>query len=69
MRGCFWNVGYLEDERRLEQVQRNWTRETPISPIFLRSETLHGLPHSIIAKMFPQEIMLRKSLGVLLYNE
>ena len=24
---CVWNVGYLEDERRLEQLQRNWTRE------------------------------------------
>ena len=24
---CLWNVGYLEDVRRLESVQRRWTRE------------------------------------------
>ena len=24
---CVWNVGYLEDERRIERLQRKWTRE------------------------------------------
>ena len=24
---CVWIVGYLEDERRLERLQRKWTRE------------------------------------------
>ena len=24
---CVWNVGYLEDDRRLERLQRKWTRE------------------------------------------
>ena len=23
---CVWNVGYLEDERRIERLQRKWTR-------------------------------------------
>ena len=22
---CDWNVGYIEDERRLERLQRKWT--------------------------------------------
>ena len=25
---CVWNVGYLENERRLERLQRKWTKET-----------------------------------------
>ena len=24
---CVWNVGYLEDERRLERLQHKWARE------------------------------------------
>ena len=24
---CVWNVAYLEDVRRLESLQRRWTRE------------------------------------------
>ena len=24
---CLWNVGYLQDVRRLESLQRRWTRE------------------------------------------
>merc|ERR1719452_348176 len=24
---CLWNVGYLRDVRRLESLQRRWTRE------------------------------------------
>ena len=24
---CAWQVGYLEDERRIERLQRKWTRE------------------------------------------
>ena len=24
---CVWNFGYVEDERRIERLQRKWTRE------------------------------------------
>ena len=55
---CVWNIGYLEDLRRLERLQRKWTREiVGMDGLDYVSRLNKIALYSIIGRLFRNELI------------